>query len=85
MDNTEFFSMLYEDDGFCKQLGRTTLAAGRLESNLKQYLHVRGVTVREKAPLGEIIKQLRKGQFISDNGKAVLNTLAWQRTGGPGL
>ena len=78
--NLEFFESLSADRDFCESLGRMTLAAGRFESNLRQFLILSGVSVRENdATLGPLISKLEKNGVISDNGVRVLRGLKNQR------
>jgi hypothetical protein len=55
--NPEFFDMLYADSAFCEALGRMTLAAGRFESTLREYLRLRGVIVPDQASFGPLLLQ----------------------------
>jgi hypothetical protein len=57
---TEFFDLLRSDDEFCAELGRAILAAGRLESELKQFLAANNVRSAEKATLGQLTKLLER-------------------------
>ena len=61
---TEFFDLLRTDDAFCAQLGRAMLAAGRLESELKQFLTENGVTGTGKATLGQLTKLLERNGLL---------------------
>lgn len=54
----EFFDLLCGDTEFCAELGRAMLAAGRLESELKQFLSANNVNKTEKATLGQLTKLL---------------------------
>lgn len=56
----EFFDLLCADTGFCAELGRAMLAAGRLESELKQFLAANNVRGAEKATLGQLTKLLER-------------------------
>ena len=57
----EFFGLLWEDCAFCAELGRVTLAAGRLESALKQYVSARVPgSDTDKATLGRLIGYCEK-------------------------
>jgi hypothetical protein len=38
VDGRAFYALLSSDDKFCAELGRAVLAAGRLETSLKQYI-----------------------------------------------
>jgi hypothetical protein len=62
---TEFFALLYADNDFCAQLGRTMLAAGRLETALKRYLKTRRPELKfEHANLGTVIRLLQKHTLL---------------------
>ena len=62
----EFFQLLYEDDEFCKELGRAVLAAGRLESELTQYLNESVADQKiADASLGRLITFARKHQLLT--------------------
>lgn len=57
----EFYEMLYEDDEFCKELGKAVLSAGRLESELIIYLNSKKVGEKtKKATLGTLILFTKK-------------------------
>ncbi len=62
----EFYSLLCEDDGFCAELGRAVLAAGRLESVLKRYLldHAPEADTT-RATLGRLINYSRRHRLLS--------------------
>jgi len=78
--NHEFFELLYADPEFCEAMGRATLAAGRLESTLRAFLQLNGVTVPEdRASFGLLINFLERHGFLSENGVTVLRTLKKQR------
>ena len=78
--NLEFFERLYADQEFCSQLGRVTLASGQLESDLRAYLVLRGVSVSEReSTLGALTKKLQDHRMLSENGVEILRTLKRQR------
>lgn len=61
----EFFDLLYRDDEFCAQFGRTLLAAGRLESELKQYLDAQSIPLKNKrSTLGQLLRLLEKHELL---------------------
>lgn len=55
----EFFDLLCGDTEFCTELGRAMLAAGRLESELKQFLAANNIRDTEKATLGQLTRHLK--------------------------
>lgn len=62
----EFFQLLYEDDEFCMELGRAVLAAGRLESELTQYLNENVADQKiADASLGRLIIFAKKHQLLT--------------------
>jgi len=65
-EGLKFFRLLYEDDEFCMELGRALLAAGRLESELTQYLNenVADKEIRQ-ASLGRLIIFAKKHLLLS--------------------
>jgi hypothetical protein len=75
----EFFELLIEDADFCRELGRAVLAAGRLETRLKQFLSAEGVAEDMKtATLGRLISIVTKQQILV-KWLPTLNTLKIQR------
>lgn len=78
-ERLEFFQLLYEDDGFCMELGRAILAAGRLESALTQYLneHAHDQRVVE-ASLGRLIAFAKRHNLLTQMVPA-LETVRDQR------
>ena len=76
---TEFFSLLCADDEFCAQLGRAMLAASRLETELKRFLHARHPELNtEYANLGWLLKLLSK-HVLLERMQPALNVLKSQR------
>lgn len=65
VEGLEFFALLYEDDNFCKELGRALLAAGRLESSLKRYISSHAPKENTtKAALGRLIEFAKQHQLL---------------------
>lgn len=61
VDGKTFYKFLSADDEFSRHLGRAVLAAGRLESELKQYLRANSVSDdTERATLGQLLGLLEK-------------------------
>ena len=66
MDGPEFYSLLCADDEFCAQLGRCVLAAGRLETALKQHIiDNRQHPDLTRATLGRLITVARERKLLS--------------------
>jgi len=78
-EGLEFYALLYEDDNFCKELGRAVLAAGRLESALKRYIFSHAPKENTtKATLGRLIEFSKQHQLLLKM-LPVLETLKDQR------
>jgi hypothetical protein len=61
-----FYHLLYDDDDFCAELGRATLAAQRLESALKQLLHFHATDIdTTQATLGRLINFAESKQLLT--------------------
>lgn len=62
----EFYTLLYDDEEFCAELGRAILAAGRLETALKRFLnsHAPGADTT-KATLGRLIKYAENHDLLT--------------------
>lgn len=72
----EFFNLLLESDEFNSELGRVTLAAGRLEAELMLLLRRKGIQGNfHKATLGRLIKiGIENGLFDSELSDFLLST-----------
>jgi hypothetical protein len=78
-EGLKFYELLFADDNFCKELGRTVLSAGRLESILIQYINTHVATQPTKgATLGNLIKLLKKNHLLNDFTRS-LETVKKQR------
>jgi hypothetical protein len=76
----DFFERLYEDVDFCDQLGKAVLAAGILESELRNYLKARGISgVSEKLTLGQAVGLLKDNDLLTLNGKLRLEDVVRKR------
>ncbi len=65
-DGLAFYALLLADDGFCMALGRSVLAAGRLETVLKQYLDQHTPEEKAtKATLGRLINLAEERQLLT--------------------
>lgn len=63
----EFFKLIAKNEEYCAELGRTILAAGRLESVLRLYLSNNGPTeIQAKATLGYLIKYANDHTLLTD-------------------
>jgi hypothetical protein len=75
----EFYDLLYEDDDFCKELGRSVLAAGKLEVALIRYIDNQDITANtKKATLGKLICLAKKHELLTKMVPA-LETIRDQR------
>ena len=78
-EGLRFYALLYADDEFCRELGRTILAAGRLESALRLYMTAHAPDENTtNATLGRLISCARKHQLLLKM-LPVLETLKAQR------
>ncbi len=73
------YEILSGDSNCCAALGRMTLAAARLESDLRQFLALNRVHVGEAATLGGLVKKLGENGLLSANGLDIMRTLKRQR------
>jgi hypothetical protein len=66
VEGPDFYSLLCRDDEFCAELGRAVLAAGRLETQLKQYImdNARNLDLT-RATLGRLITVARAHCLLS--------------------
>ena len=68
----DFYNLLFESDSFTSELGKVSLAAGKLEAELITFLKNNNVSENvEKATLGKLIK-ICKDKKLSDK-----NLIAW--------
>jgi hypothetical protein len=66
VDSSAFYALLRGDDEFCAELGRAVLAAGRLETALKQYIIKNAQNLDlTRATLGRLICVARKRELLS--------------------
>ena len=75
----ETYEALSGDADCCAALGRMTLAAARLESDLRVFLTLNRVGVGATATLGGLVQKLREHDLLSDNGHDIMRTLKRQR------
>lgn len=72
--------LLTKDHALLEAIGEMTLAAGRFESDLREYLRIFSITITEgEATLGRLISELKKNNLISKNGQRVLKDLKNRR------
>ncbi len=78
--NLAFFEQLTADRDFCAAIGRMTLAAGRLESDVRAFLTLKGIKLSgREATFGSLVAMLEKHNLLSENGLTVLRELKFQR------
>ncbi len=66
VDGRAFYALLSRDDKFCAELGRAVLAAGRLETSLKQYIVDKAQHPDlTRATLGTLITVARNCRLLS--------------------
>ncbi len=77
----DFYDLLWGNDEFCMELGRVVLAAGRLESILKEFINKRSPNEKtHKATLGKLINIAKANEpNLSKNIITVLEELTFQR------
>ena len=76
----EFYRILEQDQEFCSALGSAVLAAGKLESSLREYFLRRGLPdPGGTATLGHLAKKLDEAGLLSTNGREILAVLKTQR------
>src|SRR3990170_2835480 len=74
-----FFELLSRDAKFCEELGRAVLAGSRLETELKRYLTVNGVSRDTKrATLGQLISLAKEHELLT-RALPAFETLKMQR------
>ena len=76
----DFYNLLWKNDKFNIELGRTTLAAGRLEVELIYFLRRKGVTKNLIGlNLGKLIEVGKKNNLLDKNLIGILELLKNQR------
>lgn len=79
LEGVEFFNQLSDDNEFCNYLGKSMLAAGRLEAELTKHLNTKGVDENtKKATLGKLIGYCKKHDLLG-GVKFSLETVNYQR------
>lgn len=76
----EFFDLLSNHTEFCCHLGKLMLAAGTLETTIKNFLRAKNVAgIREKSTLGGLVKLLKEQHLLSYNGMTHFDGLVAKR------
>ena len=79
-DGVEFYNLLLESDDFTSELGKVTLASGRLEAELILLLKRNGLKENyTKSTLGKLIKHCENNNLIEKNLKIALKQISEQR------
>jgi hypothetical protein len=76
----EFYNLLFKSDEFNIELGKVTLASGKLEAELMMFLQRNGVTKNiSKKTLGSLIEIGNEKKLFDNNLSISLNLIAKQR------
>ncbi|WP_198342487.1 hypothetical protein [Polaribacter sp. SA4-12] len=76
----KFYNLLYESERFCCELGKVTLASGKLEAELILYFKKHKIKDNfKKATLGKLISIGEKNNLINENFSMVLRNILIQR------
>ena len=76
----EFYKLLNESEEFISELGKVTLASGKLEAEMILFLKRKGIKGKyNKANLGTLIELVDKNNLIDKNMKISLKTISKQR------
>ena len=76
----EFFNFLFESEEFCSELGKVSLAAGRLEAEMILYLIRNGVKEDiRRLTLGKLIKIGKKNNLLEKKLTIALEEICMQR------
>ena len=77
---SDFYQTLYNDARFCEALGKVILATSKLESLLREYLEIQGISIpHKKATLGNLIREIDREKLLSKGMIEFLSTLKEQR------
>jgi hypothetical protein len=75
-----FYSLLFQSDEFCAEMGRVALASSQLEAELIRLLAARRVPQKvEGLPLGALVKAARKHLVLDSAALSALDDLCGQR------
>ena len=79
-DGKDFFNLLYNNQEFCSELGKVSLAAGQLEAEIISFLTRKGVVQDfEKTTLGMLTPLLKKKDLVNSNVIQALTMFRDQR------
>jgi len=79
-EGLDFYSLLCQDDDFCKELGRVVLAAGRLESGLRQLVINSGLNKNiSRFTLGQLITLVKERNLLPASELPAFEILTIQR------
>ncbi len=79
-EGRDFYDLLYESKEFNEQLGKVTLAAGRLEAELTLLLISKGLLEKpNQQTLGQLINSCKKNELLSENLISTLERICFQR------
>lgn len=64
----DFYNLLFQSESFTNELGKVTLASGRLEAELMLLLKAKGIELSTQKPtLGTLVKECFEKQLIDGN------------------
>ena len=79
-EGVEFYDLLFESDEFTAELGKATLAAGRLEAEIILLLNRKGVKEDfNRSTLGQLLKIGERNKLFDNNFTAALEETCRQR------
>lgn len=79
-EGLEFYNLLIQSDEFTSELGKVTLASGKLEAELILFLKHRGIEGKNRKPtLGTLIKIAEENQALDTNMISALWQVSEQR------
>lgn len=78
INGEKFFNKLYEDEDFCKQLGKVILSASKLETQLIKLLESKS-DINYTITLGGLITKIKDANLLPQNTIEVLRQLSEQR------
>ncbi|MEW6550971.1 MAG: hypothetical protein AB1389_02480 [Campylobacterota bacterium] len=82
IDGETFFNKLYEDEEFCKQLGKVMLSAAKLETQLIKLLENsedNKKNMQYDITMGVLIRKIENAKLLPENTIIILKELAEQR------
>lgn len=79
-EGVEFYNLLFESEEFNAELGKVTLAAGRLEAEMILFLNRHGLKKgTSRATLGKLIKIGKDNNLLDNNLTVALEHICRQR------